>query len=144
MRHLAPLGNVYQAGTFSGTPVVMQAGLATLKNLTVKTYKDLNVNADDFVSKTNNELKANNVPAHLVNYKSMISIRFRREPVYNYADAQNASSAKIYAKLFHHLLKNGIYLPPADLETFFVSTQHTTKDLSHLSGQIVKFFLELQ
>ena len=45
--------------------------------------------------------------AHLVNYKSMISIRFRREPVYNYLDAKNASSDKLYAKLFHHLLHHG-------------------------------------
>ena len=138
MRHLAPLGGVYQAGTFSGNPVIMQAGLATLKNLTPQTYKDLNRICDDFVSKTNFLLKTANVPAHLVNYKSMISIRFRREPVYNYVDAKNASSNKIYAKLFHHLLRQGIYWPPAELESFFVSTKHTAKDLSHLSDQIIK------
>ena len=135
MKHLAPLGEVYQAGTFSGNPVVMQAGLATLKNLTPQVYKNLNKIADDFVIKTNILLKTANVPAHLVNYKSMISIRFRRDAVYNYADAKKASSDKIYAKLFHHLLKNGIYWPPADLESFFVSTKHTTKDLTHLSDQ---------
>ena len=144
MKHLAPLGGVYQAGTFSGNPIVMQAGLVTLKNLSPQLYKDLNSNCDDFVTKTNSLLKANNINAHLVNYKSMISIRFRSQAVYNYADAQNASSNKIYAKLFHYLLKNGIYWPPADLESFFVSSQHTTKDLNHLTSQIMKFFLELQ
>src|SRR5471030_1493651 len=76
MKHLAPLGGIYQAGTFSGNPVVMQAGLATLKNLTTQTYKNLNTICDQFVSKTNNSLKTANIPAHLVNYKSMISIRF--------------------------------------------------------------------
>ena len=141
MKHLAPLGGVYQAGTFSGNPIVMQAGLATLKNLGPQTYKSLNTSCDEFVSKTNILLKTANVGAHLVNYKSMISIRFRTEPVYNYIDAQNASSDKIYAKLFHHLLRHGVYLPPADLESFFVSAQHAAKDLSHLSGQINKFFL---
>lgn len=144
MKHLAPLGGVYQAGTFSGNPVVMQAGLATLKNLTPQTYKNLNTLCEDFVTTTNDLLRTAEVPAHLANYKSMISIRFRAEPVYNYADAQNASSNKIYAKLFHHLLKNGVYWPPADLESLFVSTRHTRKDLSHLSGQIAKFFLELK
>ena len=74
----------------------------------------------------------------------MVSIRFCAEPVYNYADAKNASSNKIYAKLFHHLLKKGIYWPPADLESFFVSAQHTTKDLNYLTGQIATFFLKLQ
>ena len=143
MKHLAPLGGVYQAGTFSGSPIVMQAGLATLKSLTPQAYKELNTICDKFVAQTNTLLKRSDVAAHLVNYKSMISIRFRREPVYNYVDAQSASSNKIYAQLFHHLLRQGVYLPPADLESFFVSTKHTSKDLSHLSGQIVNFFLEL-
>ena len=140
MKHLAPLGRVYQAGTFSGNPIVMQAGLATLKNLTPSAYNHLNKMCDDFVVRTNSILKTANVETHLVNYKSMISIRFRAKPVYNYVDAQNASSNKIYAKLFHHLLRQGIYWPPAGLESFFVSTQHTAKDLNHLSDQIIKFF----
>jgi len=141
MKHLAPLGGVYQAGTFSGNPVIMQAGLATLKNLTPAAYNRLNNMCDDFVTRTNILLKTADVRAHLVNYKSMISIRFRSQPVYNYVDAKNASSKKIYAKLFHHLLRQGIYWPPAELESFFVSTKHTVKDLSHLSAQITKFFI---
>jgi glutamate-1-semialdehyde 2,1-aminomutase len=136
MKHLAPLGGVYQAGTFSGNPVVMQAGLATLKNLTPQVYKDLNKRSDDFVSRTNGILKTANASAHLANYKSMISVRFHQEPVYNYLDAQNASSHKTYAKLFHYLLRQGIYWPPAELETFFVSAKHTAKDLKHLSDLI--------
>ena len=141
MKHLAPLGRIYQAGTFSGNPVIMQAGLATLKNLTPRTYKNLNAICDEFVSRTNILLKTAKGKAHLVNYKSMISIRFRQEPVYNYVDAKNASSDKIYARLFHHLLHQGIYLPPAGLESFFVSVRHTVKDLSYLSDQISKFII---
>src|SRR5208283_3080711 len=83
MKHLAPLGMVYQAGTFSGNPIVMQAGLATLKNLTPSVYNGLNKMCDDFVIRTNSILKTANVGAHLANYKSMISIRFRAKPVYN-------------------------------------------------------------
>jgi glutamate-1-semialdehyde 2,1-aminomutase len=144
MKHLAPLGGVYQAGTFSGNPIVMQAGLATLKNLGSQTYKSLNAICDGFVAKTNMLLKKADVDAHLVNYGSMISIRFRTKPVNNYLDAQEASSNQIYAKLFHHLLRHGIYLPPADLESFFVSGRHTVKDLNYLSGQITNFFLKLK
>ena len=136
MKHLAPLGGVYQAGTFSGTPIVMLAGLATLKNLTAQAYKNLNKACDGFVTRTNDRLKTAGTSAHLANYKSMISIRFRQEPVYNYKDAQNASSSTIYAKLFHGLLRQGIYLPPADLESFFVSTRHSARDLEHLSTLI--------
>jgi len=141
MKHLAPLGNVYQAGTFSGNPVVMQAGLATLKNLTPSLYKKLNTLSDNFVASTNNILKEENIPAHLANYKSMISIRFRSQPVYNYTDAQNASSDRIYAKLFHHLLGHGVYWPPADLEAFFVSSCHQQKDLDVLQKNIKNFFI---
>jgi len=140
MKCLAPLGGVYQAGTFSGTPVVMQAGLATLKNLTPQIYKNLNKISDDFVHKTNHLLRTADIDAHLVNYKSMISIRFRSEPVFNYTEAKNASSDRLYAGLFHHLLKNGIYLPPADLESFFLSTRHTARDLGRLSDSILTFF----
>lgn len=137
MKNLAPLGGVYQAGTFSGNPIVMQAGLATLKNLNSKVYKDLNALCDNFVVKTNKALEKANAQAHLVNYKSMISIRFCKKPVFNYEDAQKASSDKIYSTLFHHLLKKGIYLPPADLESFFVSVKHTEKDLAHLTNVIL-------
>ena len=142
MKHLSPIGGVYQAGTFSGSPIVMQAGLVTLKNLSTQIYKTLNTFCDEFVLRTNNHFIRNNIPAHLVNYKSMISLRFRSEPVFNYLDAQKASSDKIYPQFFHHLLKNGIYWPPADLEAFFVSTRHSSKDLLFLSETITNFFDE--
>ncbi len=141
MKHLSPLGGIYQAGTFSGNPIVMQAGLATLKNLTPQAYRKLNVICDEFVANTNMILKEANAEAHLVNYKSMISLRFRSAPVYNYTDAKNASSDKLYAKLFHHLLRRGIYWPPADLEALFVSTVHTQRDLDALQKAIKDFFI---
>ncbi len=128
MRHLAPLGPVYQAGTFSGNPVVMRTGLAVLKNLTPSVYKNLNNKCERFANDLNQMLADNEIDARLSHYKSMMSLRLR--------------SDKTYAKLFHHLLKNGIYWPPADLEAFFVSTKHTAKDLDNLSGQILKFFLQ--
>ena len=141
MKNLAPIGSIYQAGTFSGNPIVMEAGLATFKNLTAQTYKRINTLCDDFVIRTNVLLEAAKVEAHLVNFKSMISLRFRSKPVYNYTDAQNASSNKIYAKLFHHLLRQGIYWPPADLEAFFVSSVHTQKDIDVLQKAIKDFFV---
>ena len=141
MKCLAPLGGVYQAGTFSGNPIVMQAGLATLKNLNLPTYKKLNAACENFVHQTNVLLESAGINAHLANYKSMISMRFRKAPVYNYLDAQNASSDTIYAQLFHYLLRQGIYWPPADLEAFFVSTSHQPKDLDDLQKAITAFFV---
>jgi glutamate-1-semialdehyde 2,1-aminomutase len=142
MMNLSPLGSVYQAGTFAGNPLVMRTGLAVLKNLSASAYKQNNAKCEAFAKTLNASLAANNIPAHFAQYGSMLSIRFRRETVNNYVDAKAASSDPIYSKLFHHLLKKGIYWPPADLEAFFVSTVHSTKDLNLLSGQILDFFIQ--
>ena len=140
MDHLSPLGKAYQAGTFAGNPLVMCSGLATLKNLTKPLYKDLKNKCDHLVSTTNLLLVENDIPAHLVNYHSMISIRFRKEPVLDYAQAQLSAQDNIYAQLFHYLLKKGVYWPPANLETFFVSSKHTTKGLDSITDHIKRFF----
>ncbi|MBF0489483.1 MAG: glutamate-1-semialdehyde 2,1-aminomutase [Candidatus Omnitrophica bacterium] len=140
MQCLAPLGDVYQAGTFAGNPVVMAAGLATLKNLNASVYKQINQVSAKFAQETNEYFKEYNIPAHLSTYKSMMSLRFRKEIVIDYSSAQVASSHEIYPKLFHHLLNNGIYWPPADLEAFFISSKHTQKDLNTLKDHIIGFF----
>ena len=140
MGHLAPLGKAYQAGTFAGNPLVMRAGLATLQNLNKSCYKDLKSKCDTFVTNTNMSFKSNDITAHLVSYHSMISIRFSKEPVLDYAQTQISAQDDLYAKLFHELLNNAVYWPPANLETFFVSTQHTTKELTGLSQHLERFF----
>lgn len=140
MSCLAPLGDVYQAGTFSGTPVIMRAGYATVRQLNTSFYKSLNTKCDRFALKLNEYFKQNNIPAHLCQYASMMSLRFRKEPVYNYQDALEASSSKIYSELFHHLISQGIYFPPADLEAFFISGKHSKRDLDHLYESLIAFF----
>jgi len=70
----------------------------------------------------------------------MMSIRFSKEPVNNYADALKSSGGERYGQLFRHLLNAGIYLPPADLEAFFVSCMHTKKDLEHFANEIKNYF----
>ncbi len=140
MQCLAPLGGVYQAGTFSGNPVVMRAGLTGLRLLNAAFYKRLNDRCAAFVEDINGYFQAQNIPAHIAHYRSMMSIRFRKEPVLNYADAQAAAGGERYARLFQHLLNAGIYWPPADLEAFFVSGMHTKKDLEQLANALKKFF----
>lgn len=141
MSGLAPLGGVYQAGTFAGNPVVMRAGLAMLKILNREFYSSLNKRCEDFSSGLNAFFKDNSIPAYLSVYKSMMSLRFQAGGVSNYEEAQAASNAALYPKLFHYLLAKGIYWPPADLESFFVSGMHTRKDLNTLSETVQKFFL---
>lgn len=139
MNHLAPLGGVYQAGTFSGNPIVMRAGLATLKNLNSAFYKSLNSLAEGFTQTINSYFQTNNSDVHVSAYKSMLSFRFRRQDVRNYADAQLAGSNEVYSSFFNHLVKNQIYFPPADLEAFFISSAHSRKDLTILA-EIIKSF----
>jgi len=142
MQCLAPLGGVYQAGTFAGNPVVMRAGLATLKLLSRDFYRSLNERCELFAADLNAFFQEENVPARLSVYKSMMSFRFSQKSVANYDDARTAASDEIYAKLFWHLLEKGIYMPPADLEAFFVSGMHTKKDLAELSAAIKSFFVK--
>ncbi len=142
MDHLAPLGGVYQAGTFSGTPVIMRAGLAALRCLTPAFYTKLNKKAENFCQKVNQAFQKRGVAAHLSGYKSMMSLRFRGEEVCNYAEARAAAGGETYGRLFGYLLENGVYWPPADLEAFFVSGRHSRQDLDHLHRLLGKFFAE--
>jgi len=140
MQCLAPLGGVYQAGTFSGNPVVMRAGLAGLRLLTEDFYQNLNQKCEAFSDDVNGALDKQGAMAHLACYKSMMSIRFRKEPVCNYVDALEAAGGEQYSALFRHLLSCDIYWPPADLEAFFVSCMHTKKDLNYLAEELKNFF----
>jgi len=140
MECLAPLGGVYQAGTFSGNPIVMTAGLATLKLLNNSFYDALNRKCEKLSKGLNQFFKEEKINAHLSHFHSMMSLRFRAEPVYDYQDALDASDEQKYAQLFRHLLKKGIYFPPADLESFFISGMHTQKDLNKLLEALKKFF----
>lgn len=143
MQKLSPLGDVYQAGTFAGNPIVMAAGLATLKNLTPATYKKLNTLSETFTVEMNDFFKEYEIKAHFCTYKSMLSLRFRTQEVNDYSSAQAASSATIYPKLFHYLLSAGIYWPPADLEAFFISSAHSSKDLDALKTALKNFFISI-
>jgi glutamate-1-semialdehyde 2,1-aminomutase len=140
MKHLAPEGGVYQAGTFAGNPMVMRAGLATIKNLNRSFYRTLNERSEKLASGLNHYFERIGVNAHCSHYKSMLSIRFRRRPVRNYEDARAASSQEIYSSFFHDLLGAGIYMPPADLEAFFISGAHSAADLRHFQSTVENFF----
>jgi glutamate-1-semialdehyde 2,1-aminomutase len=140
MRHLSPDGGVYQAGTFAGNPIVMAAGLATLKNLTKSFYRALNDRSEKLAADFNRYFERIGVNVHCSHYKSMMSFRFRRRAVRNYEDARAASSHDIYGHFFHALLQSGIYLPPADLEAFFISGSHSAADLKEFQSTVEAFF----
>jgi len=137
---LAPLGGVYQAGTFSGNPVVMKAGSATLKLLNKDFYRGLNERSASFAQHMNRFFRDEKIDAALSQYGSMLSLRFSAKPVHHYQDALNAQGHERYARLFHHLLERGIYWPPADLEAFFISQAHSKRELETLAGALKEYF----
>ncbi len=143
MSCLAPLGAVYQAGTFAGNPVVMRTGLATLKLLNQDFYRVLNDKCETFSRELNAFFVKNAVAVRISHYKAMMSFRFSDQLVENYTDARKAASDEIYRNLFWYLLERGIYMPPADLEAFFISSAHTKNDLVQLGNALKEFFLKL-
>lgn len=123
MSYLAPRGPVYQAGTLSGNPLAMRAGLKTLEIIRNKPnfYNELNKNAEMVASGISEILNKKGIE-HVVNRKgSMMSVYFGTSKVFNFDDAA-AADHSVFNQFFRVLLDNGIYLPPSGYETWFVSS----------------------
>lgn len=130
MERIAPLGNVYQAGTLSGNPIAMIAGYTMLKTLRDnpgiydaldKTTRAIHIGMED-------ALKASGRPFAINRFGSMISVHFSDRPVNNFADAAAADNAT-FNKFFHLMLNKGVYLPPSAFETWFVSHAISAADV---------------
>ena len=130
MDYLAPLGPVYQAGTLSGNPLAMAAGIASLQLLQ-------ETNPYDRLQQLGNQLAQGvqalaheySIPLQVPQVGSMYCLFFNETPVRNYEDALS-SNAELFKKLFQHCLQNGVYLPPSAYETCFISTAHQEDDIS--------------
>ncbi len=120
MAYLAPAGPVYQAGTLSGNPVAVAAGLATLRAADAGVYAALDANAKRLGTLLGDALSGAGVP-HRVQYAgSMLSVFFTEDEVHDYAGAQAAETRRFPA-FFHALLERGVYAPPSAFEAWFVS-----------------------
>ncbi len=120
MAHLAPAGPVYQAGTLSGNPVAVAAGLASLRAADAEVYAALDRNAATLGRLLGEALTAEGVP-HRVQYAgTMVSVFFTENPVTNYDEAKAAQTWRFPA-FFHALLDRGVYAPPSAFEAWFVS-----------------------
>jgi glutamate-1-semialdehyde 2,1-aminomutase len=126
---LAPEGPVYQAGTLSGNPIGVAAGLATLSLLSRQgTYEALEARGRKLQDGFEDVLRKHHIPATINRIGSMMTIFFGVEKVRNAAEARNCDR-KLFARFFHGMLKRGIYVPPAPFEAAFVSLAHTKADL---------------
>jgi glutamate-1-semialdehyde 2,1-aminomutase len=120
MTRLAPGGPVYQAGTLSGNPVAVAAGLATLRAADEGVYRQLDVNASRLGALFGEALTAAGV-AHTVQYAgNLVSVFFRDSPVHDYPGAQAAETWR-FPRFFHALLDAGVYPPPSAYESWFVN-----------------------
>jgi glutamate-1-semialdehyde 2,1-aminomutase len=130
MQHIAPLGNVYQAGTLSGNPVAMIAGYTLLKILKEdpSIYNQLEEKTNSLHEGLNNILKATSIPYVINQVGSMISMHFSEKPVIDFASAA-ASNIELFKKFFHAMLKRGVYLPPSAYETWFICNAMTNDDI---------------
>jgi len=129
MEMVAPVGKVYQAGTLSGNPLVMTAGIETLRILSHKvTYQRLEKKAALLEEGIAMEARGAGISVTLSRAGSMLTVFFTGKPVTNYESASR-SDASLFAKFFHKLLQRGIYWPPSQFEAAFVSLAHSREDI---------------
>jgi glutamate-1-semialdehyde 2,1-aminomutase len=130
MRHLAPEGPVYQAGTLSGNPLAMAAGFTMLKTLNEnpeiferldKKTETLHIGIQELVDKKG-------IPYQINRYGSMISLHFTEQPVVDFETAALGNN-EYFKKYFHGMLDRGVYLPPSAFESYFLNDALSEKDI---------------
>lgn len=130
MQHIAPIGNVYQAGTLSGNPLAMVAGYTLLNELNNRPehFSELEEKTIYLKNGLNKVLSDADVDFTINQFGSMISIFFTKDPVTDFASAA-ATDAELFKKFFHAMLRRGVYLPPSGFESWFLNNALTYADL---------------
>jgi glutamate-1-semialdehyde 2,1-aminomutase len=129
MGKVAPLGGVYQAGTLSGNPLAMTAGIETLELLkSRKVYRDLEEKTTYLAENISRIAEEKRIPLSVNHANGMMTLFFTEGPVRDYRTAK-LSDTKRFAQFFIEMMEQGIYLPPSQFEAWFISLAHTQKDL---------------
>jgi glutamate-1-semialdehyde 2,1-aminomutase len=128
MNVIAPEGPVYQAGTLSGNPLAVAAGLATLKKLEESSYRTLESLGGMLEDGLGRAIRRSGVKARVQRAGSAFTLFFTDIEVTDLASAKQADAAR-YGRFFHAMLDRGFYLPPAQLEAAFISLAHTPEDI---------------
>lgn len=143
MEQIAPSGPIYQAGTLSGNPLAMTAGLETLSQLTPETYKEFERKADILEAGLKATAEKYGIPHTINRAGSMIGIFFTNENVINY-EAAKTSNLEFFASYYREMANEGVFLPPSQFEGLFLSTAHTDEDLEKTIAAAEKAFSKLQ
>jgi glutamate-1-semialdehyde 2,1-aminomutase len=131
MEMIAPLGPVYQAGTLSGNPLAMRAGLASLPELgAAGFYESLEAKARRLVDGLLRALKTSGIPGQVNVIGSLMTLFFASDHISNYGEARR-SDTTLFANFFGEMLARGILLPPSQFEALFVSAAHTGADIEN-------------
>lgn len=141
MEHIAPLGNVYQAGTLSGNPIAMIAGYTLLKILKENPiiYNELAAKTAHLHNGIEETLKKHSVNYRINRFGSMISVHFSDHDITDFTSASKADIPR-FNKLFHHMLDHGVYLPPSAYESWFLNNALSYQDLDKTIAVFDRFF----
>ncbi|MGL1936485.1 MAG: glutamate-1-semialdehyde 2,1-aminomutase [Fibrobacterales bacterium] len=141
MERVSPLGDVYQAGTLSGNPLAMHAGLAAFKELAKPGfYADLNAKSDHYIAALRKVIEPYDMQINAI--ASMATLFFTGTPVVSYAEAAACDTEK-YGAFFRGMLDEGVYLAPSQFEAGFVSAAHTADDLDAVVQKVAKVLATL-
>ncbi|WP_018931412.1 glutamate-1-semialdehyde 2,1-aminomutase [Gracilibacillus lacisalsi] len=142
MERIAPVGDIYQAGTLSGNPLAMTAGLETLKAMDRAAYDEINKKVDRLVEGYRLAADKHNVSLQINRAGSMVGVFFADEPVINYETAAK-SDTEAFATYYRTMAEEGIFLPPSQFEGLFMSTAHTDDDIEKTIAAAEKAFEKL-
>ena len=143
MECVAPAGPVYQAGTLSGNPLAMSAGLASLRALTPEKYDFLEDLGARLEAGIRAALQETQTQAQIQRWGSMWTLFFSPTPVENYEDAKRSDTAK-FGQWFHAMLERGFYLPPSQFEAAFISLAHTQSDIDQTIAAIRESLFQIK
>ena len=128
MEQMAPVGPIYQAGTLSGNPIAVTAGIATLNSLTYELYRDLEGKATRLAEGLSEATRQAGVKATLNRVGSMMTGFFTDTDVVDYETAKSSDTAR-FGRYFRGMLERGVYLAPSQFEAAFVSAAHSPEDI---------------
>ena len=131
---ISPVGNVYHAGTLSGNPISVAAGIETISILkeNPEIYENINKKTENLVNKINELIKKYDIPASVNHFGSLFTIFFAKEKVKTLEDAMNTDS-EFYSIYFDTMLENGVIVPPSKYEAHFVSYVHSDEDMEKIA-----------
>ena len=143
MQCVAPLGPMYQAGTLSGNPLAMAAGIATLRQLTPDLYTEIERQGRSLLETMRSAAAEAKVPLQTAQAGTMVGFFFAEQPIHNYAQAKAHADTQRYGRFFHGMLDQGVYFAPSQFEAGFLSREHRTDTITATIGHFPEVFARL-